>query len=96
MNTSSISSGRVIRSGMIGTMTRAVIAKRSGSTRRAAFVDPPDLLLTQQVTQDQTGGFVIPLDAPEREAGLAHRREHDRFLGAGREPRSPSVAVERV
>jgi hypothetical protein len=37
---------------------------------RHGFVDQPDLLLTQQVTQDQTGGFVVPLDPPERETGM--------------------------
>jgi hypothetical protein len=39
---------------------------------------------------------VVPLDAPERETGMAHGLEHDRFVGAGREPCGPGVTVERV
>jgi len=63
---------------------------------RHGFVDQPNLFLTQQVTQDQTGGFVVPLDAPEREMGMVHGLEHARLVGAGRKPCGLGVTIEWV
>ena len=89
-------------------MMRAVMAKLSGCRRRAAIstpwrrvlfhglVDQPSLPAPHQIAQDQARGRVPPLDAPHGETRPAHRREHDRFVGAGRDPRDPGIAVERV
>src|SRR3954452_4213312 len=72
------------------------VSSTPGSHRLQGLIDQPDLPAAQQVLQDQARSFVPPLDTPEGETGMAHRLEHDRFVGVRSEPCCPGVAVERV
>src|SRR4051794_34109087 len=107
VNTSSIRSevtGTIMRAviaKLSGCRRRAAISTPRGAlfsmvSSTNGLIDQPDLPAAQQVLQDQAHSFVPPLDTPEGETGMAHRLEHDRFVGVRSEPCCPGVAVERV